>query len=137
MDTALFAAIVHEVGGFYMLSRADEFPGLLDDDPEKWAELCEEVVSREVLRKLAIPEPVSNAILGLRDGMLDFPPGSLRDTLILANQFAPVASPLGAVEPATPHAESALEFVVDEAMLAEILLEAAEEHRLMSTALMV
>ena len=136
-DTALFAAIVHEVGGFYMLSRADEFPGLLDEDPEKWAELCEEVVSREVLRKLAIPEPVSNAILGLRDGMLDFPPGSLLDTLILANQFAPVASPLGATEPSTPHAESALEFVVDEATLAEILLEAAEEHRLMSTALMV
>jgi hypothetical protein len=25
-DTALFAGIVHEVGGFYLLSRAEEFP---------------------------------------------------------------------------------------------------------------
>ena len=51
-DTALFAGIIHEVGGFYLLSRADEFPGLLDDDPEKWGELCEDVVGLEVLKKL-------------------------------------------------------------------------------------
>ena len=28
-DTAMFAGIVHEVGGFYLLSRAEEFPCLL------------------------------------------------------------------------------------------------------------
>ena len=136
-DTALFAAIVHEVGGFYLLSRADEFPGLLDDDPEKWAELCEEVVSREVLRKLAIPEPVATAILGLRDGLINFPPGSLLDTLLLANQYAPVPSPLGTLEPATPHADSALDFVIDEETLNDILAEAVEEHQRMISALMV
>ena len=136
-DTALFAAIVHEVGGFYLLSRADEFPGLLDDDPEKWAELCEEVVSREVLRKLAIPEPVATAILGLRDGLINFPPGSLLDTLLLANQYAPVPSPLGTLEPATPHSDSALDFVIDEETLNDILAEAVEEHQRMISALMV
>ena len=136
-DTVLFAAIVHEVGGFYLLSRADEFPGLLDDDPEKWAELCEEVVSREVLRKLAIPEPVATAILGLRDGLINFPPGSLLDTLLLANQYAPVPSPLGTLEPATPHSDSALDFVIDEETLNDILAEAVEEHQRMISALMV
>jgi HD-like signal output (HDOD) protein len=126
-DTALFAGIVHEVGGFYLLSRADEFPGLLDDDPEKWAELCEDVVSREVLKKLAVPEQVAEAIVELRNAWLGMPPDSLRDTLLLANQFAPVPSPLGTPLPPPPeHEESALDFVVDAETLADIQREAAE-----------
>jgi len=137
-DTAMFAAIVHEVGGFYLLSRADEFPGLLDDDPEKWAELCEEVVSREVLKKLAVPEPVANAILALRDGWLTMPPSTLLDTLLLANQFAPVASPLGVRSAHMPeHADSVLDFVIDDATLQSILQESDAEVKSMSAALLV
>jgi hypothetical protein len=126
-DTALFAGIVHEVGGFYLLSRADEFPGLLDDDPEKWAELCEDVVACEVLNKLAVPGPVAEAITGLRGAWLGMPPDSLRDTLLLANQYSPVPSPLGELAPPPPeHADSALDFVLDEATLKDIQREAAE-----------
>ena len=95
-DTALFAGIVHEVGGFYLLSRADEFPGLLEDDPENWGALCEDVVSVEVMRKLAIPPDVTQAIEALRDGVPNPEPHTLLDTLLLANRLAPVASPLGA-----------------------------------------
>lgn len=137
-DTAMFAAIVHEVGGFYLLSRADEFPGLLDEDPEKWAELCEEVVSREVMKKLSIPEPVSSAIEGLRDGWLSIPPSTLLDTLLLANQFSPVPSPL-APEPVDmpEHADSVLDFIVDDEMLKSILEESSEEVKSMSAALLV
>jgi HD-like signal output (HDOD) protein len=131
-DTALFAGVVHEVGGFYLLSRADEFPGLLDDDPEKWAELCEDVVSREVLSKLAVPAPVAEAIVELRSGWLSMPPATLLDTLLLANQYAPVPSPLGTPAPPPPdHADTALDFVVDETTLKDILREAAEIHRSM------
>jgi HD-like signal output (HDOD) protein len=131
-DTALFAGVVHEVGGFYLLSRADEFPGLLDDDPEKWGELCEDVVSREVLKKFAVPEPVVEAIVELRGGWLNMPPDTLRDTLLLANQYAPVASPLGTPAPPPPeHADSALDFVVDEATLNDIRCEAAEAYQSM------
>ena len=137
-DTAMFAAIVHEVGGFYLLSRADEFPGLLDEDPEKWAELCEEVVSREVMKKLAIPEPVSTAILSLRDAWLTIPPSTLLDTLLLANQFAPVHSPLGTPpKPLPNHEDTVLDFVVDTETLQEILQESADEVRSMSAALLV
>lgn len=137
-DTAMFAAIVHEVGGFYLLSRADEFPGLLDDDPEKWAELCEEVVSREVLKKLSVPDAVANAILALRDGWLTMPPSTLLDTLLLANQFAPVPSPLGTVADTMPeHADSVLDFVIDDATLQSILAESADEVKSMSNALLV
>ncbi|MGZ5200765.1 MAG: HDOD domain-containing protein [Telluria sp.] len=131
-DTALFAGIVHEVGGFYLLSRADEFPGLLDDDPEKWAELCEDVVSREVLSKLAVPEQVAEAIVRLRGAWLNMPPDTLQDTLLLANQYAPVPSPLGTpMAPPPEHSDSALDFVVDEATLRDIQSEAAETFKSM------
>ncbi|MGZ8290727.1 MAG: HDOD domain-containing protein [Telluria sp.] len=137
-DTAMFAAIMHEVGGFYLLSRADEFPGLLDEDPEKWAELCEEVVSREVLKKLSVPEPVRGAIEALRDAWISMPPSTLLDTLVLANQFAPVHSPLSAPPEAMPnHEDSVLDFVLDGETLASILKESADEVKSMSSALLV
>jgi HD-like signal output (HDOD) protein len=137
-DTALFAGIIHEVGGFYLLSRADEFPGLLDDDPEKWGELCEDVVGLEVLKKLSVPAPVLDAVGQLRRAWINMPPSTLLDTLLLANQYAPVASPLGASLPALPaHADSALDFVIDEALLASIRAEAADTCRAMGGPLLV
>ena len=137
-DTALFAAIVHEVGGFYLLSRADEFPGLLDADPENWIQLCEEVVSREVMRKLAIPDTVMDAIQNLRSSLMGIPPTSLLDTLLLANQFAPVQSPLAQQAAAMPaHEETALDFVLDRATLDSVLQEAADEFQRLSAALLV
>ena len=130
VDTALFAGIIHEVGGFYLLSRADEFPGLLDDDPEKWGELCEDVVAIEVLKKLAVPAPVAEAVGELRRSWLNMPPATLLDTLLLANYYAPVASPLGTALPALPeHGDSALDFVIDDEMLAEIRAEALETYQ--------
>ena len=137
-DTALFAGIIHEMGGFYLLSRADEFPGLLDDDPEKWGELCEDVVGLEVVKKLLVPAPVADAIGQLRRAWINMPPSTLLDTLLLANQYAPVASPLGAAKPALPeHADSALDFVVDEELLASIREEAAETCKAMGGPLLV
>ena len=137
-DTALFAGIIHEMGGFYLLSRADEFPGLLDDDPEKWGELCEDVVGLEVVKKLSVPAPVADAIGQLRRAWINMPPSTLLDTLLLANQYAPVASPLGAPRPALPaHADSALDFVVDEELLASIREEAAETCKAMGGPLLV
>jgi HD-like signal output (HDOD) protein len=136
-DTAMFAGIVHEVGGFYLLSRADGFPGLLDEDPEKWTELCEDVVTREVARKLDLPEPVADAIFE-RGSWLHMPPSSLLDTLLLANMYATVPSPLGTVPPPLPHhSESALDFLVDEATLNDIRADAAELGASMGPAMLV
>jgi HD-like signal output (HDOD) protein len=35
-ETALFAGMVHEIGGFYLISRAEDFPGLLEGEPADW-----------------------------------------------------------------------------------------------------
>ncbi|HEX5344700.1 MAG TPA: HDOD domain-containing protein [Duganella sp.] len=137
-DTALFAGIVHEVGGFYLLSRAEEFPGLLDEDPENWHSASEEIITREVMRKLCIPEPVADAIEGLRDSFMSIPPDTLLDTLLLANHLTPVKSPLQ--EPQRdlpPHSDSAIDLFIDEQKLASMLEEAKRDAAEMSAALLV
>jgi HD-like signal output (HDOD) protein len=137
-DTALFAAIVHEVGGFYLLSRADEFPGLLEEDPENWHSASEEIITREVMRKLCIPEPVAEAIEGLRDSFMSIPPDTLLDTLLLANHLTPVKSPLQeAQRDLPPHSDSAIDLFIDEQKLAEMLAEAEKDAVEMNAALLV
>lgn len=137
VDTALFAGIVHEVGGFYLLSRADEFPGLLDPDPDNWQPASEEIITREVMNKLAIPEEVAAAIEGLRDGFLGVPPESLLDTLLLANHFAPVDSPLAQPREELPQSDSVVDLFIDEEMAAGMLDEAERDATAMTAALLV
>ena len=130
-DTALFAGIVHEVGGFYLLSRADEFPGLLEDDAENWGALVEDVVSLEVMRKLAIPPDVAHAIGALRDGALNSEPHTLLDTLLLANRYAQVASPLAASDSVPDDGP------LDAATLQLVHAEAAETAEALGDAVLV
>jgi hypothetical protein len=135
-DTALFAGIVHEAGGFYLLSRADEMPGLLDD-PAEWMGAAQEIITREMMRKLAIPEPVALPIVALRGATLSPPPAGLRDTLLLAKRLAPVASPLAPPGDAAA-ADPALEdYVRDNERLEDVLRHAAADARSMSAALLV
>jgi HD-like signal output (HDOD) protein len=136
-DTALFAGIVHEAGGFYLLARADEIPGLLDD-PEDWLGAAEEIITREMMKKLAIPEPIGTTIVSLRGAALTLPPAGLRDTLLMAKQLSPVPSPLvhRGETPVVPTA-GLLHFLNENAALDEMLRESADEARSMSAALLV
>ncbi|MEG1329740.1 MAG: HDOD domain-containing protein, partial [Janthinobacterium sp.] len=93
VETAMFAAIVHEVGGFYLLSRAEEYPGLLDDNTEDWIEYGEKLIGRGVLRQLQVPDMVLQAVEGMWHGGSPFPPRTLGATLVLANDLSPVGSP--------------------------------------------
>ena len=127
-ETAMFAAIVHEVGGFYLLSRAEDFPGLLEGDSEDWAEYGEKIIGRGVLKKLNVPEAVLAAVESLWTGVGSNPPTTLGDILFLANQLSPIPSPLhpeidvGAAPDTFP-----LEVEIDGETLADILEDNAEE----------
>jgi hypothetical protein len=137
-DTALFAGIVHEVAGFYLLSRADAYPGLLDGEGAVWLMPAEELIKREMMKKLMVPDLVRNAVQGLQTGMLAIPPDSLLDTLLLAKQLSPVASPLQLGLVSTPvRNESVIDFIVDNETLQHMLAESADEVRSMSGALLV
>lgn len=131
-DTALFAGIMHEVGGFYLLSRASEFPGILDGDAQEWVEHGEQAVGRGVLTKLKVPEAVMQAIEALWEGLRAIPPESPADTLLLANDLAPVASPLNenpaAIAVRAKRAAAGIDCLIGEHdTLSSIMAESAEE----------
>lgn len=103
-DTAMFAGMIHEISWFYLIAREKYYPGLVDgniantwvndEDFEDESELeCEIKIGTTILNALSVPEPVKESIIYLWQGYLAFPPTTLGDTLLLANQLAPVKSP--------------------------------------------
>lgn len=129
-DAAFFAGIVHEVGNFYLISRADRYPGLLEGERnlELWCGEGEAQVGRAVLQALDIPASTQDALETLWSGFLAMPPSSLGDTLLLANELAPVESPLDELESMSRRGmEVELELLIGNETLTEILAESANE----------
>ena len=153
-DTAMFAGIVHEVGGFYLLSRAEEFPCLLEKDdlnaPPLPADLlgfndtvidkesAEAIIGRAVLKNLQLPQAVVDAVEALWFGLRAMPPESLGDTLLLANELAATPSPLDTrTDSETSRYTSEIDFVVGDGTLNSILEESEDEVRTLSAALII
>lgn len=136
-EAALFAGIIHEIGGFYMLSRAEEFPELLEGDFTEWLEGGEVVVGRAVLGKLKVPASVTATVETFWDGFLAMPPVTLADTLLLAEQLAPIPSPLHRLDNKVPESSTiaSIEMVIGEETLSLILKESAEEIESLTRAL--
>jgi HD-like signal output (HDOD) protein len=146
-DTAMFAGLVHEVGGFYLISRAGDFPGILgaglahdwlDDgfdeadrtDGNRYGthRTFESQIGRAILDALGVPAPVVEAIETLWRGYLTLPPETLGDTLLLAEQLVPVPSPLDRPqEDDGLHARAIMDLTFGDATLSEILEEAAAD----------
>lgn len=130
-DTAFFAGIIHEVGGFYLISRAGNFPGLLEGANGSllaWAEGGAAEVGRAVLKRLGAPAAVLEGIEGLWAGYLAMPPQTLADTLLLADQLAPLESPLSQLAgTGREGVEAQLEVALDDQTLSSILQESAAE----------
>ncbi|MGZ3158395.1 MAG: HDOD domain-containing protein [Burkholderiaceae bacterium] len=136
-ETAMFAGIIHEIGGFYLLSRAHDFPGVLDVQSEGWLEFGEKAIGRRVLTKLSMPEAVIAAVESLWFGDHTRPPVALGDTLMLANDLAPVASPLHKKDGAPHHPPTTIiDFEVGEETLQSILLESTDEIKTLVASLM-
>jgi hypothetical protein len=136
-ETAMFAGIVHEVGGFYMLSRAHEYPGLLDGGADEWLDHGEVAVGRGVLLRLGVPAPVMGAIEAMWNGMRALPPETLGDTLIAGERF--VAGAVALLErpgATTPQAAATIDFAVGDGTLARIMEESAHEVQSLTAALL-
>ncbi len=143
-ETAMFAGIVHEVGGFYLLSRAQEFPSLIDqaterpDDADALDEPPEALIGRAVLAKLMVPKTVVTAVESLWYGMRVMPPETLGDTLLLANDLAAVASPLDTRSPSTIQQDaSEIDFAIGDGTLNSILKESEDEVHSLTAALLL
>lgn len=141
-ETAMFAGLVHEISGFYLLSRAKDFPGLIDGAPEDPegddddAVSPEREIGRAVLKALAVPAPVVAAVEVLWTGYLAFPPTTLGDALLLADQLAPVKSPLfQAPDKNCDEAVAMIDMNIGQETLVGILAESVEEVRSLTAAL--
>jgi len=137
-DAALFAGIVHEVGGFYLLSRAQEYPGLLDGELEEWVEYGEKIIGRGVLKALEIPDTICEAIEQVWQGVGGQPPVTLGDVLILANALATTLSPLQPPSDVAIHdADNAVDFTIGDETLSSIIEDATEQIESLREALLV
>lgn len=129
-DMAMFAGIVHEVGGFYLISRASAYPDLIDcGGDETWATGGEALVGDAVLRALAVPDDIAQAVRAQWQGNVTLPPKSLADTLFLANCLTPITNPLQPAISNSEHSEMlalAGQVIADNA-LAAVLEESSEE----------
>jgi HD-like signal output (HDOD) protein len=127
-EAAFFAGIVHEVGGFYLISRANDYPGLLEDDLEAWHNEGEANLGRVILRALEVPENILSAIETLWGGFLAMPASNLGDTLLLADELSPVESPLAELSGMGKQGMLAdIDLLVDGETLTSILADSAEE----------
>jgi hypothetical protein len=136
-DTAFFAGIVHEVGGFYLISRAASFPGLLDGPLHGWYRVGEVRLGRPVLKALSVPQEAVDAIEVMWKGYLALPPETLGDTLLLAEQLSHVDSPLntlsGQGHEGVDGAE--IDMALGDDTLSGILEESADEVAALTAAL--
>ena len=146
-ETAMFAGMIHEISWFYLLAREKYYPGLIDeslasswnndDDLEDESELdCEITIGTAILNALSVPNSVLENIIYLWKGYLTFPPSSLGDTLLIANQLAPVKSPF--VLPSGQINSSALvniDILTDEETLSNILQDSSDEVKSLTEAL--
>ena len=127
-DAAFFAGVVHEIGNFYLISRASAFPGLLNSDLEIWHGEGEASVGRAVLRALDAPAHIADAMETLWSGFLSMPPKTLGDTLLLADEIAPLESPIDTLTGMSRKGMNVeLELLIDDETLSSILEESASE----------
>ncbi|WP_293004772.1 HDOD domain-containing protein [Nitrosomonas sp.] len=146
-ETAMFAGMIHEISWFYLLAREKYYPGLIDESmASSWnsdeeleddSELnCEITIGTAILKALSVPDLVLENITYLWQGYLAFPPSSLGDTLLIANQLAPVKSPF-----ALPSDQKGcdacanVDLLTDDVTLSDILKDSEDEVRLLTEAL--
>lgn len=130
-DTAFFAGIVHEIGGFYLISRADRYPELLEGAHGSllaWDAGGAAAIGHALLMRLGAPAAVTEAIEGMWQGYLAMPPRTLADTLLLADELAPVESPLSQLAGTGREGiEAQIDVALDDRTLTGIIEESAGE----------
>ena len=147
-DTAMFAGIIHEISWFYLLAREKYYPGLVDEsiasswnsdeDLEDETELeCEIKIGTAILKALSVPEPVIDGIVYLWRGYLTFPPSTLGDTLLFADQLAPVKSPFILPSNQMGYSIANIDLLTDEETLSAVLKDSEAEVRSLTEALSV
>lgn len=127
-ETAMFAGIVHDIGGFFLLAHAATVPGLLEEGLSEDDIEGEQALGRAVIGLLNVPEPVREAIEAFWKGYLAMPPLTLGDTLLLAAALSPVPRPLSRIGGMSGEQVVAnMDMMIGKETLVEILHESQDE----------
>ena len=129
-DEVMFAGIVHDLGRFYLLSRAAEFPALLEDSvvlAETINDLTERTTER-ILGELNLPPSVVDAVLASRKFSGTMPPTTMGDVLFIAGAVSPRPDPFDELDARViPLANSAVALGLDQTMVSEIIAASGDE----------
>jgi HD-like signal output (HDOD) protein len=89
-DEAMFAGLVHDIGVFYLMSRAANFPELVNDKAELHGLLAgwHDNIGHALLSALGQPEGVLNAVLEHENERQVEAVKTLSDVLFIANKIA-------------------------------------------------
>lgn len=94
-DEALFAGLVHDIGRFYLLSRASRYPELADhhDEVEAIVREWHPPIGQAIAQELDLTESLVSAVADHEQGNYRFPPRNLSDLVTLANLAAHARAP--------------------------------------------
>ena len=89
-DEALFAGLVHDIGRFYLLSRASKYPELVEhrDELETIVQEWHPSIGQAILQQLDLPEALTVAVAEHELGNYRFPPRNMTHLVTLANLAA-------------------------------------------------
>lgn len=135
-ETAMFVGIVHEIAGFYLLSKAADVLDLTGGDLTGTVALDREaqeastdsilaVGTRRLLHTLQVPDEVVEAVEGQWRGYVMVPPETLTDALMIAKLMAATPSPFDA----PPSADLDLQDVLQKSEVHKVLQERYDEVR--------
>ena len=125
-DEAMFAGLVHDIGRFYLLSRAASYPELVDD-PHALDALIHEwhaAIGQAVLHEFGLSDAVLKAVSEHEHHVAALPPRQLVDVIAIANRAALFTTP-----PAYPgHLEREVPRFEDSRLI-QTLADSADEIR--------
>lgn len=136
-DEAMFAGLVHDLGVFYLMSRAANFPELVNDRAELHALLVgwHDNIGHALLSALGLPEVILTAVQEHETDREIAALKSLSDVLYVANKIANRTSSWRDPELDGAVDTSMLEKIFDAETLAEIVEESQEEVQSLKAAL--
>lgn len=136
-DEAMFAGLVHDIGVFYLMSRAANFPELVEDKAELHALLSgwHDNIGHALLSALGQPETILTAVLEHENERDLSEVGNLTDVLYIANKIANRTAGWRNPEYDGEVDTSVLDRIFDAATLQEIIDESEEEVQSLKAAL--
>lgn len=123
-DEAMFTGLVHDLGAFYLLSRASQFPELVADKEALYGLLVDwhDSIGHALLSALGLPETVLKAVQEHETDRTVHEIKDLADVLYVANKMAETQVSWTEVELGKQeHSQSVLEGLFDAKTLRELI----------------